>query len=120
MKERNIQNLIRLKHSKDNCRLFNNDNGFATLKDSSNIRYGLSPSSPDLIGWRTIKITPEMVNKEIAIFVGAEVKIPHKNATPDQQRFLDMLTSMGAIAGVVRSEKDVEILFDSYLAKLQS
>lgn len=120
MSERNIQNAIRLHKSNNNCRLFNNDNGFAELKDGRKIHYGLVKSSPDLIGWRTIKITPGMTGKEVAIFVGAEVKMPHKYATPEQQRFLDLLTSMGAIAGVVRSENDIDILFDNWLEAIQS
>lgn len=120
MKERNIQNQIRLAHSKGNCRLFNNDNGTAVLKDGKTIRYGLCKSSPDLIGWRTITITPEMVGKPVAIFVGAEVKQPQKNATPEQRLFLDTLVEAGAIAGVVRSPDDIKNLFDLYLARLQA
>lgn len=120
MKEREIQNAIRLKYSRGLCRLFNNDNGRAQLKDGRVIKYGLAVSSPDLIGWHTITITSEMVGKDVAIFIGAEVKIPRKRATPEQQMFLDLLKSSGAISGVVCSEGDFKKLVDDYIMRMQS
>ncbi len=97
-----------------------NDQGVATLQDGTVVRYGLGNNSSDLTGVKTITITPGMIGKKIGVSVWAEVKIPGKNATEPQQNFLNKMLDMGAIAGVVRSENDVDFLFDSYVAKLQS
>lgn len=118
MSERDIQKSIRLKHSKGRCRLFNNDNGMATLQDGKKITYGLAKSSPDLIGWLTVKITPEMVGKDVAIFCGIEVKMPRKHPTSEQRRFLELLESVGAITGVARSENDIDFLFDTWMERM--
>lgn len=42
--------------------------------------------TPDLIGWKTIIITPDMVGTQIAQFVGAEVKKPGWALTPSDAR----------------------------------
>lgn len=59
---------------------------------------------PDLCGWRTVKITPDMVGQEIAVFVGAEVKATG-NLSPDQSRFKTVLEAMGGIFDVVRAAR---------------
>lgn len=49
---------------------------------------------PDLCGWETIEITPEMVGQKIAVFVGLEVKATGK-LSKDQRRFREILERMG-------------------------
>lgn len=51
---------------------------------------------PDLCGWETIEITPEMVGQKVAVFVGIEVKASGK-LSKDQARFRDVLEKMGGI-----------------------
>jgi len=57
------------------ARLFRNNVGVFMDRRGNKIRVGLYPGSADLIGWRTITITPEMVGTQIAQFLSVEVKI---------------------------------------------
>jgi hypothetical protein len=74
------------------------------------VRYGLQPGSSDLIGWRTVTITPEMVGTTIAVFTSIEVKTATGRLRPEQQQWLDAVQSAGGIAGVARSVSDAEAL----------
>lgn len=73
---------------------------------------GLCAGSPDLIGWQTLTITPDMVGSRIARFVGLEVKSPTGRVSPEQQQFLKVLTEAGGLAEVVRSADDARKLVD--------
>ena len=70
------------------------------------VRYGLQPGSSDLIGWRTVTITPDMVGQRIAVFTSIEVKTPTGRVKPEQQQWLDAVQAAGGIAGVARSVED--------------
>lgn len=117
-----LQNNIRLALSA-RCRnavIFRNHTG--ALRDPRTgqmVRFGLAPGSPDLVGWRTVTVTPEMVGQQLAVFCGLEVKIPGGRIRPDQVNFLDRLRDAGGLAGVVRSEDEaVAILSDRDLPPL--
>ena len=49
---------------------------------------------PDLCGWETIEITPDMVGERLAVFLAVEVKATGK-LSRDQEKFRDVLTRMG-------------------------
>lgn len=81
--ESRVQSLVRLAAPAAGMRLFRNNVG--VLKDERGvpIRYGLANDSPalnkrlkssDLIGWRRLPITPEMVGYVVAQFVAIECK----------------------------------------------
>jgi hypothetical protein len=74
--ETDIQQRIRLAvGTRSDLRLFRNNTG--TLPDPRTgrpVQFGLARGSADLIGWRTITITPEMVGQRVAIFTSIEVK----------------------------------------------
>jgi hypothetical protein len=70
------------------------------------VRYGLQPGSSDLIGWRTVTITPEMVGQQVAVFTSIEVKTPTGRLRPEQKLWLDAVQAAGGIAGVARSVED--------------
>ena len=75
------------------------------------MQFGLARGSADLIGWRTITITPEMVGKQLAVFTSIEVKTPTGRIRPEQQAWLDTVQTAGGIAGIARSIRDAnEIL----------
>jgi len=109
MKERNIQNSIRLAHSKGNTRLFVNDVGVAKVGERT-IRYGLCNGSTDLVGVHTVTITGDMVGQEIGVAVFAEVKTPTGRVKPHQEEFMNQMKKMGCIVGVVRSVEDMQEL----------
>jgi len=74
------------------------------------VRYGLQPGSSDLIGWRTITITPEMVGQRVAVFASIEVKSTTGRIRQEQQQWLDAVQAAGGIAGVARSVEDAQRL----------
>jgi hypothetical protein len=88
-------------------RLFRNNQGVATFPGGQRVRYGLAnPGGADLIGLRTITVTPEMIGQKLAVFTALEVKTPVGRVEPEQRTFLDFVIGFGGIAGVVRSPED--------------
>jgi hypothetical protein len=108
--EQTIQQEIRIACSNGNTRLFRNNTG--TLKDANGrpVQFGLCKGSADLIGWRTVTITPEMVGQQVAVFTSIEVKTATGRLRPEQQQWLDAVQASGGIAGVARSVSDAERL----------
>jgi len=104
--EQTIQQHIRLACSIGTCRLFRNNTG--TLRDQHGrpVQFGLCKGSADLIGWRTVTITPEMVGQQVAVFTSIEVKTPTGRIRQQQQQWLNAVQAAGGIAGVVRSVED--------------
>jgi hypothetical protein len=104
--EQSIQQHIRLTCSTGATRLFRNNTG--TLRDQHGrpVSFGLARGSADLIGWRTVTITPEMVGQQVAVFTSIEVKTPTGRVKPEQQQWLDAVQAAGGIAGVARSVED--------------
>lgn len=85
-------------------RLFRNNVGKLPDVQGRWVNYGLGVGSSDLIG---INMQPDGVGR----FVAIEVKVPGKNATKEQQSFLDMVRSLGGQAGVAHNvEEAVAIL----------
>lgn len=62
-----------------------------------------NPGGSDLIGYRRVRVTPEMVGQEIAQFAAVEVKTPRGRVRPEQQQFIDHVLSAGGVAGIARS-----------------
>ena len=106
MSEQSIQQHIRLACSTGDTRLFRNNTG--TLRDQHGrpVQFGLCKGSADLIGYRTITITPEMVGQQVAVFLSIEVKTPTGRIRPEQQQWLETIQAAGGIAGVARSVED--------------
>ena len=71
------------------------------------VQFGLAKGSSDLLGFKKIKITEDMIGKEIAQFVSIEVKCPKGRLTPQQNNWLNFINKSGGITGVARSIKDV-------------
>ena len=101
--EQTIQQHIRLACSIGTCRLFRNNTG--TLRDINGrpVTFGLCKGSADLIGWRSVTITPEMVGQQVAVFTSIEVKSSSGRVKPEQQQWLNAVQAAGGIAGVARS-----------------
>jgi hypothetical protein len=83
--EQSIQQHIRIACSTGATRLFRNNTG--TLRDQHGrpVQFGLCKGSADLIGYRSITITPDMVGQQVAVFTSIEVKTPTGRIRPEQQ-----------------------------------
>ena len=111
--ETDIQQRIRLALGiRPDLRLFRNQVGqLPDPRTGRPVQFGLARGSADLIGWRSVVITPEMVGQRVAVFTSLEVKTPTGRLTPAQQAWLGTVHNAGGIAGVARSVRDAnEIL----------
>jgi hypothetical protein len=77
------------------------------------VQFGLAKGSADLVGWKTVTITPDMVGREVAVFASIEVKTQTGRPTQYQQAWLTAVEKAGGIAGVARSVEDAEELLDA-------
>lgn len=108
-RENEILAKSRIEAGKDTeLRLFRNNTG-SLFDEKSNrmVTFGLCPGSSDLIGWRSVVITPEMVGKRVAIFIGAECKAPYSYASTPQRQFIQVVRDMGGRAGIFRNPDEL-------------
>lgn len=116
MSEKQIQTEIMLSVSRSGATIFRNNVGNGVLGqvvkqdgaqfhivNGRRVQFGLCPGSSDLIGWRTVRITPEMVGGHVAIFLALEVKTKTGAISPEQKNFIENVRRAGGLAGVVRS-----------------
>jgi len=71
---------------------------------------GLCVGSSDLIGMKSVTITPDMVGKTMAVFTAIEVKTPTGKISPEQVNFLNMVQKMGGLGIICRDENNIPIL----------
>ena len=120
MSEHRIQNEIRLAIS-GKATLFRNNVGTAWIGDTLKLKdgsilirnprvfhAGLCEGSSDLIGWRSLTITPDMVGQTVAVFAALEVKSKTGRATAGQKNFCQRVTEAGGFAGIVKSPDDAK------------
>lgn len=86
--------------------------GDVVIRNARPLHAGLCPGSPDLVGWRVVNITPEMVGAKIAQFTGIEVKTGRQKPTKQQRQFLDALAGFGGVALVARNPGDLVSALD--------
>lgn len=111
--ETQLQQEIRLAlGTRPDLRLYRNNCG--SLPDPRTgrpVQFGLARGSADLIGWRTITVTPEMVGQQLAVFTSIEIKVPNGRVRPEQHAWQRTVSAAGGIAGIARSIQDAnEIL----------
>jgi hypothetical protein len=105
--EQAIQNKIRIAFgARPDLKLFRNNTGAYKDKNGQFIRFGLCVGSSDLIGLRSVVVTPDMVGKRVALFAALEIKTEKGRPTADQTRFLHVVSEMGGLAGIARNEGD--------------
>lgn len=110
--ESQIMTDIRLALSKGDVRLFRNNVGVLRDVKGNYVQYGLAVGSADLIGWRTVRITRDMVGMSIAQFVALEVKRPGGHVSPQQRAWLAIAQSAGALVGIVHSVEEARGLMN--------
>ena len=113
--ETTLQQQIRLAlGTRPDARLFRNQVG--SLPDPRTgrlVTFGLARGSADLIGWRTVVITRDMVGQRLAVFTSIEVKTPTGRVSPQQQAWLSVVQGAGGIAGIARSVTAAQLLLSN-------
>ena len=90
--------------------LFRNSVGRYRSPDGHWMSFGLCVGSSDLIGWKSITITPDMIGRRIAVFCAVETKAPHKDPTDQQARFIKAVHDAGGFSTVARHVEDLDRL----------
>jgi len=67
------------------------------------VKCGLKEGSSDLIGWKTVTVTPDMVGEKIAVFASAELKNKTGKPSKEQTNWINAVNLSGGIAGIARS-----------------
>lgn len=102
-----LRDILRAVNTGD-TRVFRNQVGSYQLKDGRWLTSGLCVGSSDLIGFRSVTITPTHVGQKIAQFLAIECKSPTGRVRPEQIAFLAAIEKCGGIAILARSLADVE------------
>lgn len=100
MRETDILRAVQLAASDRGWRLFRNNVGLCRYPK---LRFGLCKGSPDLVGWRSVIVTHEMVGCKVAIFVGREIKAKNGITSKAQADFLKQLILDGGDGKITRS-----------------
>ena len=135
MKEKTIQNQIRIDLSTKDSRVFRNHvgTGYSTyavtqaldaiydpflkkkiesILNKGFVSFGFGEGSSDLIGIKSVKVTPEMVGKNIGVFCAIECKSPSGNTSASrlekQNKFINVINSLGGRAGFATSSEMAE------------
>jgi len=115
MNETNLISLIKLAAVRIKARLWRNNSGATFDQTGRMIRYGLANESAkinqifkmgDLVGIRSITITPDMVGRTVGIFMMREVKRPgwkYTNSPREQaqKNAIDFINALGGDAAFI-------------------
>lgn len=120
-----VQQEIQIAAGFEGCSLMRNNSGAFKDETGRMVRYGLGNvskqqsehiKSSDLIGFKTIMITPEMVGQKVAVFTAIEVKKQGWKYNPNDKReaaqfnFMNWVVTMGGIAGFASSVDEFKTL----------
>ncbi len=76
------------------------------------VHYGIqNPGGSDLLGLKSIIITPDMVGMRLAVFAALEVKKPGGIRSEEQKNFIRVVRENGGLAGFAEStQQSMDIL----------
>jgi len=81
--------------------------GDVLLRGARPLHAGLHVGSGDLIGWKTITITPDMVGRPVAVFTSIEAKDGSGRPSRAQLAWQRAVRMSGGIALISHSEEEV-------------
>lgn len=100
-------------------RIFRNNVGSYKLPTGGRVIYGLAEGSGDLIGWERVRVTPEMVGSDVAVFLSCEVKTETGRPQPNQINWMNAVNAHGGIAFIARSVEEAQQELDSRVQMMQ-
>lgn len=75
------------------------------------MKFGLIPGSSDMIGWRSVEVTQDMVGQKVAIFQSIEIKTARDRLSDAQRAWNRAVIRDGGVAEVWHDKKgEVEII----------
>jgi len=86
-------------------RIRSKSSGTVCLDNARPVHFGLHAGSADLIGWRTMTITPDMVGTKVAVFASVEVKTTTGRATEEQINWARRVREAGGISMIARDAR---------------
>lgn len=110
--EHEIQQRIRLACGRGTVRLWRNNTGALVDQQGRFVRFGLCKGSSDLIGLRSLEVTPEMVGQRLAQFIALEVKTVNGTVSTEQRAFLQLVQQLGGLGAVCRSIEEARTVLD--------
>lgn len=85
-------------------RITHNRDGSITIYNPRPVHFGLCEGSSDLIGLRSVEVTPAMIGQRVAVFVALEIKTSATARRTDEQiNFVAMVNALGGRAGFASS-----------------
>lgn len=113
MSEAAVLKRILLACSRGSSRLMRNNVGALQDKEGRWVRYGVGGNGgSDLIGWKSVEVTPDLLGRTVAIFSAVEVKEKGR-VTKEQEAFLNAVARAGGLAGVARSPEEAAAILDN-------
>ena len=110
-KATNLTNAVMLDISSLGCVVWKNPRGFDKERK---VTYGTGPNgAADLIGYRRVLITDDMVGKTLAQFMAVEIKAGGDRKKENQADYISTVNSHGGIAGFVACPEDAVMLVKS-------
>lgn len=82
--------------------------GLVIIEHARPLHAGLCEGSADLIGWRSVTITPKMVGARVAVFAAVEAKTGSGRLTDQQEAFLLAVAKHGGLAGMATSVQEAQ------------
>ncbi|UZO91739.1 VRR-NUC domain-containing protein [Roseomonas mucosa] len=84
--------------------------GCVLIRNARAVRFGLADGSGDLIGWRSMLITPEHVGTTLAVFLSVEVKSSTGSLRDGQRVWAQAVARAGGLAGTARSVEEARAI----------
>lgn len=82
--------------------------GSVLIDNARPLHAGLCEGSSDLIGWRSIVVTPELVGRRLAVFLALEAKTGAGRLNKHQLAFIAAVERAGGVAGEARSVEQAQ------------
>ena len=92
--------------------VWRNNTGALVDQQGRFVRFGLCKGSSDLIGMRSLEVTPELVGRRLAQFVALEIKTESGTVSTEQRAFLRLVQQLGGLGAVCRSIAQAQAVLD--------